>query len=154
MENSKKTKTTKHLHLGRAGELLVTSEFIKSGLDVFSSEVDDKGIDLVLKNAKGEYFDIQVKATNQNYVFMRKEVFHPRENLYVALLILNKKGEQLFALVPSLDFKKRDKPDFLKDNDYPGKKSKPEYGIYTSEKYTKEIKEHYLFSKIVINFLI
>lgn len=140
---------SKHLHLGRIGELLMKAEFIKSGFDVFSTEVDDKGIDFILRNEEGKHFDIQVKATNQKYVFMRKEVFIPSINLYVALLILNKRGEQFFVLIPSLDFIKEDKPIFLVDRNFEGKKSPPEYGIYTSDKYLEKIRETYQFSKIV-----
>mgnify|MGYP001582516893 CR=1 FL=1 len=127
------------------------AEFIKNGFDVFSTEVDDKGIDLVVKNEHGEYFDIQVKTSNQTYMFMRKEVFKPRPNLYVALLILDKKETQFFILIPSLDFKNKPLPTFLKDKDYEGKKSQPEYGISTSDKHLSEIIERYLFSKIIDN---
>jgi len=127
------------------------AEFIKNGFDVFSTEVDDKGIDLVVKNEHGEYFDIQVKTSNQTYVFMRKEVFKPRTNLYVALLILDKKDNQFFILIPSLDFENEPPPTFLKDKDYEGKKSEPEYGISTSDKHLSEIIERYLFSKIINN---
>lgn len=151
-------KTNKHLHLGRIGELLMQAEFIKNGFDVFSTEVDDKGVDLVVKNEHGEYFDIQVKTSNQTYVFMRKEVFKPRTNLYVALLILDKKENQFFILIPSLDFKNKLLPTFLVDKKYEGVnkkgeklKSAPEYGIYTSNVHLDKIIERYTFSKIIGN---
>lgn len=147
----KDERTTEHLYLGRTGELLVASEFIQNNFDVFSAEVDDKGIDLVVKNGCGAYFDIQVKSTNQTYVFMRKKVFVPRKNLFVALLILDKKGNKNFALIPSLEFKKKNKPPFLKDKDYEGKKSPPEYGIQTSDTHLGEILKQYSFSKVIKN---
>lgn len=144
-------KTNKHLKTGRVGELLVIAKFIENGFDVFSTEVDDKGVDLVVKNELGKYFDIQVKTSNQTYVFMRKEVFKPRTNLYVALLILDKKEDQFFILIPSLDFKNKPLPTFLKDKDYEDKKSQPEYGIDLSDKHLGGIVERYAFSKIIGN---
>lgn len=144
-------KTNKHLQTGRVGELLIKAKFIENGFDVFSTEVDDKGVDLVVKNEHGKYFDIQVKTSNQTYVFMRKEVFKPCNNLYVALLILDKQEKQFFVLIPSLDFKNKPLPTFLKDNDYEGKKSQPEYGIDPSDKHIGEIIKRYAFSKIIGN---
>lgn len=143
-------KTTKHLHLGRIGELLAKSEFIKNGFDVFSTEVDDKGVDLVLKNKNGEYFDIQVKATNGNYVFMRKEVFSPQsKNLYLALLIFESNSNPIFILIPSTEWANKARPDFLTDKDYVGKKSKPEFGINISARSIIEMQSKYSFSKTI-----
>lgn len=138
-----------HLQLGRVGELLIKAKFIKNGLDVFSTEVDDKGIDFVVKNKHGEYFDVQVKASNQTYVFMRKEVFKPRTNLYVALLVIDKKDNNFFVLIPSLDFEKKPLPNYLSDKEYEGLRSKPEYGISPTDRNLNDIVEKYSFSKII-----
>jgi hypothetical protein len=49
------------------------------GLDVYTSEVDDKGIDFVIRRAIDRYYDIQVKGIRGwNYVFFAKSVFWPR----------------------------------------------------------------------------
>lgn len=138
-----------HLHTGKMGELLGKAKFLEYGFDVYSSEVDNKGIDFIVCNEKKQYFEIQVKATYKKYVFMRKEVFTPKNSLYVLLIILEKNKEPLFNLIPSLDWKKKEIPSFLKDNNYDGKKSKPEYGVYTSDKYIPKIIENYSFDKII-----
>jgi len=140
-------KDSKHLHLGRIGELLAKAKFIEYDFDVYSTEVDHQGIDFIIKNKKGEYFEIQVKATNGNYVFMRKEIFNPKNNLFLMLLAY-KDDQPNYILIPSMEWKDN-LQSFMTDKNYDGKKSAPEYGIYTSDKYLEKIKETYSFKKIV-----
>ena len=74
-----------HLQLGKYGEYFAKMEFTKTGFDVYTAEVDDKGIDFVVRKNETEYFDIQVKSVrNNNYVFMKKEVFY-QEKIYSLL---------------------------------------------------------------------
>lgn len=139
-------KNLTHLQLGKCGEHLASIEFIKSGLDVFTSEVDDKGIDLVVRKNENTYYDIQVKAIRGfNYVFMRKEVFKPRKNLYLALLIFNDEIPTKL-LIPSTDISSR-KHSCFSSRDYIGKKSQPEYGISLSKKNITDVIELYSFDK-------
>jgi len=135
--------------LGRIGELLMKAEFLKRDFDVYSTEVDNDGIDFVVKNLNKNYFDIQVKATNQKYIFMKKAVFQPRGNLYLAMLILDQKQNNHFLLIPSLDFLNNTRDSFLVDRNYEGKISPPEYGIYSNGKYLKALIDKYSFEKIV-----
>lgn len=138
----------KHLNTGKIGELIGKAEFIKHGFDVYSSEVDDKGIDFIVCNKKRRYFEIQVKTTHKKYVFMRKDVFKPKENLYLLLIILDEKENPIFNLIPSMDWNDIQNS-FLTDKNYEGKKSKPEYGISPSNKNIPQIAEKYSFDKIV-----
>ena len=48
--------------IGKYGEYLTKMEFTKYGFDVYTAEVDDKGIDFVIRNSGDKYFDIQVKS--------------------------------------------------------------------------------------------
>ena len=48
--------------LGRYGEYFVKMEFTRLGLDVYSPEVDDKGIDCIVRTSTGRFFEIQVKS--------------------------------------------------------------------------------------------
>lgn len=141
-------KDSRHLQLGKIGEFLAKAEFIKHGFDVYSTEVDDKGIDFIVRNKNGEYFEIQSKATNGNYVFMHKEIFTPNKNLYLAYLVFE--GENIFtSLIPSTEWEREDKDEFLVDRDYENATSKPEYGINYSKKAIEIIKSKYSFSKII-----
>lgn len=140
------------LPFGKYGEYFAKMEFIKHGFDVYSTEVDDKGIDFVVRKKLGEkelskFFEIQVKSINKDknkYPFMLKKVFRPRKNLYLALLVFVNNTEPIFALIPSLDWKLH-KHDFLTDRDYPRGKSEPEFGVNISNASLKIIQSEYAF---------
>ena len=75
-----------HLQVGRFAEYFVKMEFTLYGFDVYQAEVDDKGIDFVIRKGRDRYFDIQVKSIRGlNYVFFPKRCFELRENLLAAL---------------------------------------------------------------------
>lgn len=50
------------LQLSRYAEYLVKMQFTLYGFDVYGSEVDDRGIDLVVRKEQNVYYDIQVKS--------------------------------------------------------------------------------------------
>ena len=81
-----------HLQVGRYGEYFAKMALVRAGFDVFSPEVDDKGIDFVLR-IDGEtprYHDVQVKTVRRTtYVFMRKDKFRLTSNLLLALVVLD-----------------------------------------------------------------
>ena len=59
-----------HLQVGRFAEYYVKMEFTLYGFDVYQAEVDDKGIDFVVRKGHDRCFDIQVKSVRGfNYVF-------------------------------------------------------------------------------------
>lgn len=64
-----------HLQLGRYAEYYAKMEFASYGYDVYTSEVDDHGVDFVARNPDdGQYYEIQVKAVrNLDYVYIRKD---------------------------------------------------------------------------------
>ena len=63
---------------------------VRAGFDVFSPEVDDKGIDFVLRidSDPPRYHDVQVKTvrSRSTYVFMKKEKFLLSPNLLLAVI--------------------------------------------------------------------
>lgn len=111
-------------------------EFTLHGFDVYTSEVDDKGIDFVVRDEiRGCYYDIQVKSVRDfNYVFFRKEYFSPKtENLSAAVVILlNGELPELY-LIPSSAWLQPNQ--LFVGHDYePPKKSKPEWGLNLSQR--------------------
>jgi hypothetical protein len=141
-----------HLQLGKYGEYYAKMEFAKAGFDIYSAEVDDKGIDFVVRNERGKYFEIQVKSIRKkSAVFMRKKVFQPRTNMYLALLIFEE-ALPSFALIPSIDWENTNRPVFLVDRNYDGKKSAPEFGINISVPSLIEIERRYSFAGAVSRF--
>jgi hypothetical protein len=77
-----------HLQIGRYAEYYTKMEFTAYGFDVYTAEVDDKGIDFVIRQGVDRYYDVQVKSSRAlNYIFIRKSQLTPRENLLVAIVL-------------------------------------------------------------------
>ena len=116
------------LQLGRYAEYFVKMEFTKQGFDVYSSEVDDRGIDFVVRKEPSTYYDIQVKSVRgTGYVFFPKNKFILRKNLIAAIVIFVENEPPGIYLIPSETWQKPDA--LLKSYDYVGKKSPPEWGL-------------------------
>ncbi len=134
--------------IGKYAEYYVKMEFTSYGFDVYSSEVDDKGIDFIVKKDNGLYYEIQVKSVRKsNYVFALKDRFHAhRDNVFMALvLFINEELPELY-LIPSKEWLKPN--DLLRDREYQGKKSSPEWGINISKK-NRPLLKQYEFNRII-----
>jgi hypothetical protein len=123
-----------HIQLGRYAEYYAKMEFASYGLDIYTSEVDDHGIDFVAKTKDGSFLELQVKAIRQNnYVFMKKDKWDiDDENTFLILLIFEDNNMPRVYMIPSNAWKTPN--GLLCDNDYEGLKSEPEYGINVSKK--------------------
>lgn len=123
----------KPLQVGRYGEYLAKMEFTLIGLDVYGSEVDDKGIDFLLRAEPDRYWDVQVKTIrNMSYVFFQKSKFRIRPNLLAAVVHLVQGKPPACYLIPATAWLEPD--GVLVDRDYQEGKSEPEYGINISKK--------------------
>jgi hypothetical protein len=119
--------------VGAFAEYFVKMELTMYGIQVYSSEVDDRGVDFVARNDTGPYFSIQVKSFREKgYVFVQKDKFDLSSDMYLALAQLNQGVEPNLYLIPSLSWKKPN--ELIVDHDYIGKKSKPEWGLNLSLK--------------------
>lgn len=123
-----------HLQLGRYAEYYSKMEFASYGLQIFTSEVDDHGIDFIVKSpTQNQYYDIQVKSTRDlNYIFLAKSKFIIRENLLASVVIFTELNVPNHFLIPS--FVWRETNFLFVSRDYVGKKSAPEWGINLSNK--------------------
>jgi len=141
-----------HLQLGKYGEYFAKMEFTQASFDVYTTEVDDKGIDFIVRKNETEYFDIQIKSIrNSNYVLMKKKVFKPKKNLYLALVLFEENEIPTLLLIPSLDWENKIHKSLV-DRNYDGKKSDPEWGINITKSNKQEIKSLYNFDKQITNF--
>ena len=63
-----------HLQLGRYAEYYAKMEFTSYGFEVYTSEVDDHGVDFIAKiPGKKRFYEVQVKSVrNYGYVFIAK----------------------------------------------------------------------------------
>jgi hypothetical protein len=73
--------------LGRYAEYFVKMKFTLHGFDVYTAEVDDKGIDFVIRKEPERYFDIQVKSVRDDgLICLPLCVFKPKPNLFAAIV--------------------------------------------------------------------
>lgn len=122
------------LQLGKYAEYLMKMEFLSYGFDVFNTEVDDKGVDFVIKSKTGKFYEMQVKSSrNLNYVFIKKDKFDiNNENLMLVLALFEDNKMPDVYLIPAIQWKNPN--NLLKDKDYEGLKSDPEWGVNLSQK--------------------
>ncbi|MBR5382131.1 MAG: DUF4365 domain-containing protein [Oscillospiraceae bacterium] len=61
-----------HLQFGRYAEYYAKMEFTSYGYDVYTSEVDDHGVDFIAKSPAGCFLEVQVKAVRGcNYTYIK-----------------------------------------------------------------------------------
>lgn len=119
--------------LGRYAEYFVKMEFTLHEFDVYTAEVDDKGIDFIIRKDIGTYHEIQVKSSrNLTYIFLRKDKCVLHESFLVAVVLFTDDQQPDLYLVPSATW--RTPNALFVDRDYRGKKSKPEWGLNLSKR--------------------
>lgn len=117
------------------------------GFQVFTPEVDDRGVDFIAKFGTGRWLEVQVKSVRRSgYIFLTKEKFEPSETLYAAIVILAEGHEPDLYLIPSMVWKHPN--ELLRDRDYEGLKSHPEWGINLSKK-NRPLLEKYRFDTTI-----
>ena len=98
--------TWKHLNniqIGRYAEYFVKMELTLYGLEIYSSDIDDRGIDFVAKSLSSRYYDFQVKSVrNNNYIFFQKSKFVLRDNLIASIVLFIENQKPLLYLIPSI----------------------------------------------------
>jgi len=132
------------LQLGRYAEYYSKMEFASYGFEVYTSEVDDHGIDFIVKTKSGIFLEIQVKSIlKSKYVFMQKEKWDIESpTTYLSLLLFEDGKLPETYLIPATAWKNPNT--LLCDKDYEGLKSKPEYGLNLSKKSMQLLQDYRL----------
>lgn len=124
--------------VGTYTEYFVKMELTMYGFQVYTTEVDNHGIDFVARHGRGAFLEIQVKSLRvkrgkrSGYVFVEKDKFTLADNLNLALGLLSDGFLPDLFLIPSVVWKTPNK--VFVSRDYEGLKSKPEWGINISER--------------------
>ena len=119
--------------VGAYTEYFVKMELTLHGFQVYTTEVDDRGIDFVARHESGPFLQIQVKSLRSyNYVFMPKSKFQPHEHTFLALGLLIEDLPPDLYLIPSMTWATPNA--VFRENNYEGLKSSPEWGINISKK--------------------
>lgn len=129
--------TLNRLQLGTSAEYYAKMEFASYGCEVYTSEVDDHGIDFIIKDSNHRFCEIQVKSIREStkYVYMQKDKFNlSNPNLYLVLLIFQQGILPNIYLIPTHAWNEPN--ELFVDRCYSkvGQKSKPEYGLNISKK--------------------
>jgi hypothetical protein len=109
----------------------------------------------VFKIKVGSFFEVQVKSVRINkttYVFMTKEKFDKnKENMLLMLLTFQENALPSTYLIPATEWISPNA--LLRDREYKGKKSKPEYGINISKR-NMVILDKYKFEDVIASMLL
>lgn len=111
--------------LGTFGEYYAKMTLASYGMSIYTSEVDDHGIDFVAETKRG-FLKFQVKTIRKgtNYVFLLKRMFDIQDDTLYLLLVYLVDGEHpvLYA-VPTAAWKTPGQTMFV-SHDYEGKNPK------------------------------
>ena len=138
--------------LGTFGEYYAKMTLASYGMSIYTSEVDDHGIDFVAETKNG-FIKFQVKTVRQstNYVFMLEDHFNIEdETLFLFLSILIDGEHPVSYIIPATVWGDTSKGVFV-HRTYEGKKSKPEYGINLSKKNIPFL-DDFLLEKMIDKF--
>ncbi len=139
------------LQIGKYAEYLAKMEFVLHGCDVFSSEVDDCGIDFVVRTHAGNHYDVQVKSfrvSKNNYVFLKKSKFTISSQSMLALVRFALGEPPNLYLVPSC-VDGAPNPIFESRDFGEGRKSEPEWGLTVSKRKLELLTSQYGFGASV-----
>lgn len=138
----------KKLQIGKYAEYFAMMELTRYGFQVYSTEVDDRGIDFVTRYECGPFIEVQVKSARGDvgYIFMEKDKFLLRKELYFALVLFSDGQLPTLYLMPSTEWERPH--DVFASRDYAGKQSKPEWGLNISHK-NMHVLEKYRFEQVI-----
>ncbi len=126
-----------HLQLGRYAEYYAKMEFASYGYEVYTSEVDDHGVDFVAKlPGENRYYEVQVKSVRDyGYIYMAKSKMPElsEDRLVCYLHFVDGQLPDVFV-IPATAWENPNAVLVDRKYDKPGQKSEPEWGINISKK--------------------
>lgn len=121
------------LQVGRYSEYFTKMEFTLYGFEVYTSEVDDRCVDFVVRREGRQFFDVQVKSVRgYGYIFIPQAKFPIAPHRLVASVVLHPDREPELYLIPMTAW--LSPSPLLVSREYQGLKSAPEWGINISRK--------------------
>lgn len=124
-----------NFQVGAYAEAYARMEFMSYGFYVYDSEVDDHGVDFVIKDKNNKYYDIQVKSfrsSKTSYVFVKEDKFdRNRDNLFMCLIMFENGLLPRVFILPAALFEDVNQNDLVRIRDY---KDGIEFGLNVSKK--------------------
>lgn len=153
--------TLNHLQIGRYAEHLATMRFIEAGLEVYTTEVDDRGIDHLVRYGPGRCLEIQVKAVRKrNLTFVEKKHLGStpeevgrrlRSGYCMAFFLFEDGAEPELFLIPGYAWLQ---PNELLTENSVGDKSYGPYFQLSPTKKAQPVLDQYRFSTDLLNQII
>lgn len=117
------------------------------GFQVYETEVDDRGIDFIIRFNELPFLEIQVKSLRSlGYAFAQKEKFKIRDNIFMALVLFKEGEAPSLFIIPATAWLEPN--ELIVSRDYTDLKSKPEWGINISQR-NMPILEQYQFENMI-----
>lgn len=130
------------MQLGRYAEYYAKMEFTSYGYDVYTSEVDDHGVDFVAKY-DSKFYEVQVKSVRQDgYLYIPKEKVIVSDNFLICYMRFTDDNLPDVFVFPATVWNSPNALFVDRPYDKPGQKSKPEYGISYNKKNAPLLKKY------------
>jgi hypothetical protein len=144
------------LQLGRYAEYYAKMEFASYGFEIYTSEVDDHGVDFIMKYKKQSFYEIQVKSLREsnkgNYIFITKDKMDVTDtNRLICFIHFRNDQYPVVYIIPASVWKNPN--NVFVSRDYIDKKSEPEWGINYSKK-NRDSLDNYLIQNFIKNIMI
>ena len=126
-----------HMQLGRYAEYYAKMEFASYGYEVYTSEVDDHGVDFVVKvPGTAHFYEVQVKSVRDyGYVYITKSKMPLlTDNRLVCYINFTDEHLPDLFVIPATAWANPNAVLVERNYDKPGQDSKPEWGISFSKK--------------------
>ena len=143
---------SKSLKRGHFAEYFAEMQLTLYGFEVYKTLIDDRGIDFIIRNPNGAFFEIQVKSIiDYNNIKITRDKFDTsNDHLYlVAIKFVDDKDPEIY-IIPSTKWTNPD--NIFYDSGIENKE--PQYGLrLTTEKnceYLKEYKFENYIEKIMV----
>lgn len=126
-----------NLQLGEYGEYYAKMEFASYGFKVFTSEVDDHGVDFIAQDNSGKFYEVQVKAIRgSSYTFIKQDKIILDDVHLVCYLRFTDGSLPEVYIFPATVWNSPD--GVFTIHDY----KRPEYGISGAKKYRKALEPY------------
>ena len=126
--------------VGAWAEYFVKMELTMHGFQVYTTEVDDRGIDFVARYEQGPFHTVQVKSLRGGgYVFLPKHKTPLGEEYLLALALLEEGEAPRLYLIPGTRWREPDQ--LFVDREYEGLESDPEWGLNVSARNLEALAE-------------
>ena len=121
--------------LGAYAEYYAKMGFVSYGFHVYTSEIDDHGVDFVAESPAGELFCVQVKGVSgSNYTFIKQDKIVCDVSHLVCYLRFEEGAMPEVFVFPASVWNNPNALFVRRDFNSQRQKSKPEYGIQYSAK--------------------